>query len=112
MRKAGQEIEDADAQVARIRAEIEEVDAATMLIFQDYVRAFAVAMGPLSGRWTGAAERASVVEFVERWHAQTGISRGRLLEWLGIGASKFFDWKWQLADAQGQQSTSEQRAAQ
>lgn len=101
-----------DARVEELLAEIAEVNAHTCLIFEDYVREWAAAIGPFSGRWAGADERSSVVDFVERWHAQTGISRGRLLEWLGIGSSKFFYWKRQIADAEALQDAPARLAAQ
>ena len=37
--------------------------------------------------------RDEVVDFVRRWSEETEISAGRFLSWLGIGASKFYDWR-------------------
>lgn len=34
-----------------------------------------------------------MVDFVHQWVPKTGISRQRVLKWLGIGASKFRDWE-------------------
>jgi len=34
-----------------------------------------------------------VVDFVRRWSEESEISAGRFLSWLGIGASKFYDWR-------------------
>lgn len=30
---------------------------------------------------------------VEKWSEKTGIDRGKMIEWLGIGMSKYYDWK-------------------
>jgi putative transposase len=37
--------------------------------------------------------RDQIVDFVRRWSEKTGISAGRFIEWLGIRASKFYDWR-------------------
>jgi hypothetical protein len=37
--------------------------------------------------------RDQVVDFVRRWSEKTEISVGRFPQWLGIGASKFYDWR-------------------
>jgi putative transposase len=34
-----------------------------------------------------------VVDFVRRWSEKTEIGVGRLISWLGIRASKFYDWR-------------------
>ena len=33
------------------------------------------------------------MDFVRRWSEKTEISAGRFIEWLGIRASKFYDWR-------------------
>jgi len=33
------------------------------------------------------------VDFVRRWSEKTEIGVGRFPQWLGIGASKFYDWR-------------------
>lgn len=37
--------------------------------------------------------RDEIVDFVRERAAQTGLSASRLVAWIGIGASKFFEWK-------------------
>jgi transposase InsO family protein len=37
--------------------------------------------------------RDQIVDFVRRWSEKTGIGVGRFIEWLGIRASKFYDWR-------------------
>jgi hypothetical protein len=34
-----------------------------------------------------------VVDFVRRWMEKTEISVGRFIHWLGVRASKFYDWR-------------------
>jgi len=37
--------------------------------------------------------RDQIVDFVRRWSAKTEISVGRFIGWLGIAASKFYNWR-------------------
>jgi putative transposase len=37
--------------------------------------------------------RDQVVDFVRRWSEKTEISVGRFLAWLGVTASKFYNWR-------------------
>jgi len=34
-----------------------------------------------------------VVDFVRCWSEKTEISAGRFIHWLGVTASKFYDWR-------------------
>jgi len=33
------------------------------------------------------------VDFVRRWSEKTEIGAGRFIPWLGVTASKFYDWR-------------------
>jgi len=37
--------------------------------------------------------RDQIVDFVRRWSEQTEISVGRFIGWLGVAASKFYNWR-------------------
>lgn len=37
--------------------------------------------------------RDQIVDFVRRWSEKTEIGAGRFIEWLGVRASKFYDWR-------------------
>ena len=37
--------------------------------------------------------RDQVVDVVEKWSEKTGMDVGQMIEWLGIGTSKYYDWK-------------------
>jgi putative transposase len=37
--------------------------------------------------------RDQVVDYVRRWATKTELPQGRLVAWLGLGRSKFFDWR-------------------
>ncbi len=49
--------------------------------------------GGLNGRWTPPDTRDEVVDYVRRWSARTEIVAKRFVGWLGIGPSKFHDWR-------------------
>jgi hypothetical protein len=37
--------------------------------------------------------RDEVADFVRRWSEKSEISVGRFIAWLGVKASKFYDWR-------------------
>ena len=37
--------------------------------------------------------RDQVVDFVRQWSERTEIGVGRFIHWLGVAASKFYDWR-------------------
>ena len=37
--------------------------------------------------------RDQIVDFVRRWSEKTEIGAGRFIDWLGVTASKFYDWR-------------------
>ena len=43
--------------------------------------------------WVPHDTRDPVVDFVRRWSEKTEIGAGRFLHWLGVRASKFYDWR-------------------
>jgi len=47
----------------------------------------------LTKNWVPHDVRDQVVDFVRRWSEKTEISVGRFPPWLGIAASKFYDWR-------------------
>jgi len=49
--------------------------------------------GTLSGRWVPHDTRDEVVDYVRQWNERTELPAGKLVKWIGIGSSKFYDWK-------------------
>ena len=49
--------------------------------------------GALNGVWVQPDLRDQIVDFVRERAAQTELPASRLVAWIGIGASKFYDWK-------------------
>ncbi|MGB2886093.1 MAG: DDE-type integrase/transposase/recombinase, partial [Candidatus Acidiferrales bacterium] len=43
--------------------------------------------------WVPHDVRDQVVDFVRRWSEKTEIGAGRFVHWLGVRASKFYDWR-------------------
>src|SRR5258708_37421852 len=43
--------------------------------------------------WVPHGVRDQVVDFVRRWSEKTEIGVGRFIHWLGVTASKFYDWR-------------------
>jgi hypothetical protein len=49
--------------------------------------------GTLTGKWVPHDVRDLVVDFVRRWSEKAEIGVGRFIPWLGVTASKFYDWR-------------------
>src|ERR1700726_1507104 len=49
--------------------------------------------GVLKRRWVPHDTRDTIVDFVRSWSDKTEIALGRFVGWIGVGASKFYDWK-------------------
>jgi transposase-like protein len=49
--------------------------------------------GALTKMWVPHDVRDQVVDFVRRWSEKTEIGVGRFIHWLGVRASKFYDWR-------------------
>ena len=49
--------------------------------------------GTLNGRWVPHDVRDEIVDYVRTWSGRTELAAGKLVKWIGIGTSKFHDWK-------------------
>jgi len=49
--------------------------------------------GTLNGRWIPHDTRDEVVDYVRQWSDRTELPAGKLVQWVGVGSSKFYDWK-------------------
>lgn len=47
----------------------------------------------MSGQWVSPDTRDQLIDFVRRWSLRTEIPVERFIGWLGIGTSKFYDWR-------------------
>jgi putative transposase len=47
----------------------------------------------LNGVWTQPDIRDEVIDYVRTWSDKTELAAGRLVGWIGIGRSKYHDWK-------------------
>ena len=54
-------------------------------------------MGQLNGRWVTHDVRDEVVEIRGPLERADGTSATRLVKWIGVGISKFYDWRKRLA---------------
>lgn len=63
----------------------------------------------LKEAWTEPDVRDEVVDFVRSLHSRTDIAQGRLVRWLGIARSKFYEWKERYGRLQRAQRTGSPR---
>ncbi len=47
----------------------------------------------MNGRWVPHDTRDEVVDYVRQWSERTELASGKLVQWIGVGSSKFYDWK-------------------
>jgi putative transposase len=47
----------------------------------------------LTGRWIEHDVRDEVVDYVGKWSGRTELSAKQLVRWIGVGMSKFYDWR-------------------
>jgi len=47
----------------------------------------------MKGRWVPHDVRDDVVDFIGKWHQKTEVAEKQFYGWLGLGKSKFADWK-------------------
>ncbi len=55
----------------------------------------------MKGNWVAQAVRDQVVDFVRYWSPRTEISGRRLVSWLGISHSKYYNWQARYGQANG-----------
>lgn len=100
------------SRIRELEARVETLNARNDTMMEHYARMWAFQMGSFAGRWTSFEERQLAVDFVERWTHISGVSRLRLLGWLGISESKFFNWKRQVLTAHEEEQRADAIAAQ
>jgi transposase InsO family protein len=49
--------------------------------------------GVLKAKWVTHDTRDEIVDYVQRWSDRTGLPAKRLVQWIGLGMSKYYDWK-------------------
>jgi putative transposase len=49
--------------------------------------------GALKAKWVTPDTRDEIVDYVRRWSDRTELPAKRLVQWIGLGMSKYHDWK-------------------
>ncbi len=71
----------------------EELGLRPTVLMAEHIALKKKSWGTLTGVWVPHDVRDLVVDFVRRWSERTEISVGRFIHWLGVAASKFYDWR-------------------
>lgn len=59
----------------------------------------------MKGSWVRQEVRDQVVEFVRYWSPRAELAAGQMVKWLGISASKYYDWQQRYGQANGHNAT-------
>ena len=77
---------------AELEAKLKKKDTVIAEIMEDLI-AEKKTWGALKGVWVQPDLRDRIVDFVRERAAQTELPAARLVAWIGISASKFYDWR-------------------
>src|SRR5215469_12160316 len=86
------QVEEKQKRIEFLEKKVQRKDEVLAELMAEHV-ALKKSWGALTKTWVPHDARDEVVDFVRRWSEESEISAGRFLSWLGIGASKFYDWR-------------------
>ena len=49
--------------------------------------------GVLRAKWVAHDTRDEVIDYVRRWSDRTKLPAKRLVQWIGLAMSKYYEWK-------------------
>jgi transposase-like protein len=79
--------------IAYLEQKIQTKDEVLVELMAEHVALKKKSWGTLTGVWVPPDTRDQIVDFVRRWSEKTEIGAGRFIRWLGVTASKFYDWR-------------------
>jgi hypothetical protein len=82
-----------DQKVARLEARLVEKTEVVAELLQEHVQLKKRTWGTLNGRWVPHQTRDEIVDYVRYWSHRGQVTIGQIVKWIGLGASKFYDWR-------------------
>jgi putative transposase len=79
--------------VERLQTKLVQKNEVIAELMQEHVQLKKRTWGTLDGAWVPHDTRDQVVDYVNHWTGRAELSTRQLLGWLGLGTSKFHDWK-------------------
>jgi transposase InsO family protein/transposase-like protein len=87
------QVEEKQKRIEFLEKKVQTKDEVLAELMAEHNRAKKKSWGTLTGIWVQHDVRDLVVDFVRRWSEKAEIGVGRFIPWLGVTASKFYDWR-------------------
>src|SRR6516164_5048592 len=91
--RPARQIEEKQKRIEFLEKKVQTKDEVLAELMGEQVALKKKSWGALTKNWVLHDVRDQVVDFVRGWSEKTEISVGRFPQWLGIRASKFYDWR-------------------
>src|SRR5215469_7984640 len=86
------QVEEKQKRIEFLEKKVQTKDEVLAELMAEHI-ALKKSLGELYPGWVPHAVRDLVVDFVRRWSEKAEIGVGRFIPWLGVTASKFYDWR-------------------
>jgi transposase-like protein len=87
------QVEEKQKRIEYLEKKVQTKDEVLAELMAEHVALKKTLWGTLTGSWVPHDVRDQVVDFVRRWSEKTEIGVGRFIHWLGVTASKFYNWR-------------------
>ena len=87
------QVEEKQKRIEFLEKKMQTKDEVLAELMAEHIALKKKSWGTLTGNWVPHDVRDLVVDFVRRWPEKAKIGVGRFIPWLGVTASKFYDWR-------------------
>ena len=87
------QVEEKQKRIEFLEKKVQTKDEVLAELMAEHIAPKKKSWGTLTGIWVPRDVRDLVVDFVRRWSEKAEIGVGRFIPWLGVTASKFYDWR-------------------
>src|SRR5215470_4650859 len=87
------QVEEKQKRIEFLEKKVRTKDEVLAELMAEHIALKKKSWGTLTGGWVPHDVRDQVVDFVRRWSERAEIGVGRFIPWLGVTASKFYDWR-------------------
>src|ERR1700693_5215866 len=91
--RPARQVEEKQKRIEFLEKKVQTKDEVLAELMAEHVALKKKPWGNLTETWVPHDVRDQVVDCVRRWSEKTEIRAGRFIAWLGVTASKFYDWR-------------------